>query len=721
MLINQLNFNDFFAILRKIRRYDVIITLVAREADAKKQYDDVLASWSSLHDLTGKHVAFVFAGKRLNKDSALGWTRPNSGRIDAIPEGIYIPNGVDLGLDKLSEHHGYMISPKAPDRQYLLDHQTLRTNEIKTALNIKEEEIPCLHFYFANSGMSYTIALSAVGSGVYQFMKTLLSKWEAAFYELSNELNLLSRRFGEQSNSTGKSIGKARNALKRLKEIRSKGNDELAEKLDLFLGIVQAITGTPDRKKEAFALINKIKQGNLSYPANLLADLNRMVDLAEFIEIASIDKQILKEELYNKSDRELINLINTSIQINFVKTSKPITNQANQMKKAIKRGVIFIHGLNGDISTWQGESTRFIDTLNKEKDITDKFDLMPFEYQTQILELTGFKKMLSIIPKLNKEQFNVGTRRIAMELVSYISEVLRDYDTIALVAHSMGGLVAKRAMVEMEEDQLKKIKFLLSLSVPHHGSGLANIGNVLLGNKQLIDLKLFSEFTDDLTNRFSNLRNKPVVIYQSGSQDIVVKEASAIPAGVVRKYRIDTADNHYSVLKIDDSSNHIPYLRLTRELNEILNLEKQETHEPNKDANIISEIQILGWNTDKVKLEIGSLNCSWRKDGSKDILTNIEIPKFKITNMRTGIIENNHKFQYLHSEKHHKWTAEILADFQPDGNIKLLIKHTNYLDQSHPSRNIDYQNWHDKFTTAIFKPMKVTPISDWSISFDFEA
>jgi hypothetical protein len=243
-----------------------------------------------------------------------------------------------------------------------------------------------------------------------------------------------------------------------------------------------------------------------------------------------------------------------------------------------KRAIVFIHGLNGSRSSWIDEKDKFVDTLRKEKGIYENYGLYIFQYPTKIAELTLIKKLLSIIPKIKKNQFNVSIRRTALMLKTNIDEILRDYSTVIVVAHSMGGLVSKKMLVEMQPVELKKVKLFMSLSVPHSGAPLANFGLAVLGdNKQLADLKIFSDFAAELANRFSNLNYKPKTIYQTGSQDIVVPELSAIPEGVLSANRIDTGDDHYSILRIQNKSSHAPYLRLIRELKNILALEQEES------------------------------------------------------------------------------------------------------------------------------------------------
>lgn len=259
----------------------------------------------------------------------------------------------------------------------------------------------------------------------------------------------------------------------------------------------------------------------------------------------------------------------------WINLSEMLENKKHEM------AIVFVHGLNGDSSTWRNSSNRFADKLKSEKDVSENFSLHIFEYHTSIVELSSLRKAFSIIPGLKflsgLKKFNAGIRRIAMQLVTSLHELLRDYKVIVLVGHSMGGLIIKRALVEMQEEDLKKVKLFMSLSVPHHGAALASIGAELMNNPQLIDLKTFSEFTNELTNSFSNLTINLKAIYQTGNQDKVVNEGSAIPAGVIAANRIDTDDNHYSVLTISDPPSHLPYRRLMRELKDILIWEQQQS------------------------------------------------------------------------------------------------------------------------------------------------
>lgn len=320
-----------------------------------------------------------------------------------------------------------------------------------------------------------------------------------------------------------------------------------------------------------------------------------------------------------------------------------INNFPESSDKKHKKAIVFVHGLNGSRSTWIGEDRRFINTIKKDTTIVNEFGIYIYEYHTKIFEFACIKRMLSIIPLAKKKwDSNVGVRRIAMTLRSHIQSQLDGYDAIVLVGHSMGGLVCKRVLVEMSKEELAKVKLFLSLSVPHNGSLLGSLGSTLFGkNKQLVDLEAFSDFTADLTNRYSNLKNKPKAIYQAGNQDEVVPESSAIPAGVVGSNRIDTSDNHFSVVVDADKADHIPYKRLLKELNDIIKLNKQLSLSSSANAPVNFNIP-EGWTFQEVARSLArTAQCTIEFNGFTEQELSI--------NMSAGEIQQRNTFSALNS------------------------------------------------------------------------
>jgi pimeloyl-ACP methyl ester carboxylesterase len=258
-----------------------------------------------------------------------------------------------------------------------------------------------------------------------------------------------------------------------------------------------------------------------------------------------------------------------------------------KLNRTTTKAIVFIHGLGGSAATWDKDEESFVRKLKRETQIADGYDFFIYEYHTGMVENTWYKRVKARLPGKKRKaiEFNTSIRDIATELVSGTTTQLAAYNTLVFVTHSMGGLVAKNAMLLMSVDHQKKIKLVLSLSVPHAGSSLARNHLVkLIGPNQVPDLATFSALTNDLTGRYAALPNKPRTIYQRGLYDEVVNEGSAIPANTPVDERLDTPHTHYNVLEISDKSTHMPYVRLITELNDLIKTERRLTGEEIADA-----------------------------------------------------------------------------------------------------------------------------------------
>jgi pimeloyl-ACP methyl ester carboxylesterase len=72
--------------------------------------------------------------------------------------------------------------------------------------------------------------------------------------------------------------------------------------------------------------------------------------------------------------------------------------------------------------------------------------------------------------------------------------VFRKYNEIYFIAHSMGGLLVKRMLVDLNRpgqvEKLRQVKAVLFISTPAQGSNLAELGSFLTVNPQLGDMRV---------------------------------------------------------------------------------------------------------------------------------------------------------------------------------------------------------------------------------------
>ncbi|WP_324680808.1 esterase/lipase family protein [Hymenobacter sp. GOD-10R] len=243
-----------------------------------------------------------------------------------------------------------------------------------------------------------------------------------------------------------------------------------------------------------------------------------------------------------------------------------------------KHLIILVHGLSGGVHNWKGSNENFVEVLKENELIQNNFDIILFNYSTRIIEMRNDRKWLNTLlsffssrPKEDIITFNVGIESISRTLETNIRSVHEKYNSISFIAHSMGGLVIKSALTWLGDEICSKIKLFISLSVPHIGSNLANIGKGLLGNNpQVLDLQAMGEFTTQLNERFANLKHSPKIIYQGGNQDIIVPRQSAIPPNVQSNLVVNTDDDHSSILLIRNKKINTVFNRIIKELTGLL-------------------------------------------------------------------------------------------------------------------------------------------------------
>ena len=204
--------------------------------------------------------------------------------------------------------------------------------------------------------------------------------------------------------------------------------------------------------------------------------------------------------------------------------------------------LLFVHGLGGAAeATWRdGRRPGFPEFIGADGALRDFADVAFFEYPTSLLRLPFTRTP----PRI---------RDLAEGLRSQIEVRYPDYKSIALVCHSLGGLVARKYLIEeVKRDKELRVNKLLLFAVPNNGSGLAGIAKYISWrHNQLIQLCHDSELIEELNSDWSllNMSDRVKVRYIVAGQDTVVDKQSAI--GQWGNQNIDSVldCNHVSVVK----------------------------------------------------------------------------------------------------------------------------------------------------------------------------
>ncbi len=196
-----------------------------------------------------------------------------------------------------------------------------------------------------------------------------------------------------------------------------------------------------------------------------------------------------------------------------------------------KNLLLMLHGLNGNVETWGN----FPKLLAADPDIADRFEVpAPYTYTTDFL---GYGPSISAL---------------ARELATYLRRIeLADFPKIVILAHSMGGLIAKRLVADMliAREPLR-IDRIMTFASPLLGAGGASAMPVVRG-PQIRDLAIGSEFMLALGHDWAatSADEKVVVRHVVGGDDAVVAPWSSTAGFRNTAYDTIGGEGHRSIVK----------------------------------------------------------------------------------------------------------------------------------------------------------------------------
>ena len=172
--------------------------------------------------------------------------------------------------------------------------------------------------------------------------------------------------------------------------------------------------------------------------------------------------------------------------------------------------IIFIHGWTGDVAeTWQDFPKLVIGDKRFEK-----CNVVSLSYPTYITQRS------LTIPQLSQWL----SRKLRQE--GYYDR----YAKICIVAHSMGGLVAREIVIGNRlEGVPEKVQKLVEIATPHDGAGIAGlIGAIGVGRAYIEDIKPGARYLVDLRDHWNALKPRPATFAITSKADLVVSESSAL-------------------------------------------------------------------------------------------------------------------------------------------------------------------------------------------------
>jgi pimeloyl-ACP methyl ester carboxylesterase len=267
----------------------------------------------------------------------------------------------------------------------------------------------------------------------------------------------------------------------------------------------------------------------------------------------------------------------------------------NLVHKALdkKNLIIFIHGFIGGEETWiKKDGTRpLIDYLIADQEIWKNFNIALFQYHSKLLTFFPHSTAAFNFWKKKKNPINLPIIELSKLLETKIQYTCAEYENIILIGHSMGGLVAKRFILDdLRKNTDSKVKLYVSLATPHSGSVIANFGTSLINNVQTKDLAALSESITLMNNEWIQNKNLPRRIYGQGMYDTIVSKESSIALDAVSQSVIYSDDDHFSIILPKEKNIIVDALIL--ELNNFLKEQKIksiENHEQFSDEGQFDE------------------------------------------------------------------------------------------------------------------------------------
>jgi len=256
-------------------------------------------------------------------------------------------------------------------------------------------------------------------------------------------------------------------------------------------------------------------------------------------------------------------------------------------------------------------------------------------------------------PKLGKDIWGaiLDVDKIAGYLKTSIQFKLKDYDRIAIVAHSLGGLVAQKAIINLDKENRNRISHLIMFGTPSNGIAPAVLTKQW--NKKYTELSSEDEFITSLRNDWSQTFNGkyPFKLKVAASTDDEFVSLESCHDPFDEKYREFVEKKHLDMVKPKSNKDATYALIIDTLTGSKFFKEYKNTEEINlilgKYDSVVKKLLPNKDNLDKRGLTqlIFALEGLERKTEVYELLNNHPVAKDNTDLM--GILGGRHKRDYL--------------------------------------------------------------------------
>lgn len=203
--------------------------------------------------------------------------------------------------------------------------------------------------------------------------------------------------------------------------------------------------------------------------------------------------------------------------------------------------IIFVHGFSGMAESTFGAIPELL--MKNEK--LDGWDMLPLGYAENIQPELGHNVWAS----------TTDIQIISTYLASSIKHNYSKYKRIAIVAHSLGGLVVQEALLSLKEDALKKISHVLLFGTPSAG-----IPALVLEQTKQDNLSELSENSDYIKKLRTQWNTQFTKGYPFSFMVVAATKDSYVPIKsslepFSKEYRAVVEGTHFSMVSVENENN----------------------------------------------------------------------------------------------------------------------------------------------------------------------
>lgn len=300
--------------------------------------------------------------------------------------------------------------------------------------------------------------------------------------------------------------------------------------------------------------------------------------------------------------------------------------------------ILFVHGFSGEASKTFGNIPKFL----MEESKMDGWDMFPFGYSENVNPYMG-KGIWASIEDIT---------RIADFLKTSIKYKFGKYKRIAIVAHGLGGLVAQRAILDLDDANLDRISHFILFGTPSNGLEINTASK--MWSKRLQDLLSESPFIKNLRSDWKLKFDKPPFAFKTvmGTNDVYVTTDSAL-SPFNETDRVTVKGDHFSMITPDNTQSDAYHLILNTLNNNTFYNQFTNDEEINNTLceynAVVKKLlpNVTNLDLKGLKLLVFALEGLDRRDEVMDILLNHPLAKENSDIM--GLLAGRYKREYLAS------------------------------------------------------------------------